>query len=1188
MSTNLNVAPYYDDFDETKGFHQILFRPGYAVQARELTQLQTILQKQIEKFGNHVFQHGSIVIPGNSLSELNVPYVKISSISNVITLNSFEGKTIVGQVSGVKAVVKKVISSTAIDPIVFYLAYISGGGTAGTEFLASEELLIEGTTINALIVDTAHSGFGSLVSINAGVYYINGYFVHVTKQTAVLDKFSNLPTKSVFLKITEEIVSSDDDSTLLDPAQGSYNYAAPGADRLRIYLDLVVYDINSAITEDLIEIMRYDNGELLEHSRYPKYSELEKSLARRTFDESGNYVVSGYRPSFREHLKENRNDGVYESPTGNKDKVVCEISTGKAYINGFEVEKISRTRIELDKARDSNHKKYKAQTFRPNFGQYIYVSNVSGPFSIKNRDIVTFYNDNDNTNSSAVIVGTARVIGIDYVSSLTALAGIYKVYISDVSIVEGYFNEDIGGMRFNSGADFAYVMTKYIAPISSLGYTVGELVTNTSGRTATVKYFDILTSELYVYKHDHTNLTPRLGDEMLGGTSGTKSIPTNKSVIINSGLNAPIFQFSVSVAASLLNTDLQYDLEYVTQKELVINTNASGLGSVTISSGVIDPIEDGTFIAISAAGPIPNTSFSLNDTGNTLTFSNVSYANAEIYIFASVTKTDVSPKTKTVTTVTENFANGIGIKTLGNCDVIELVSVIDNTGDITINYSLDNGQTEYAYNKGTISLSRGTAVGAIAVTYKYYNHSISGDFFCINSYSSNPDYLDKFAVFSSKTTGEMYNLYNCVDFRPSIGVSGYSGTGAKPIDLIVPDTIFRTELQHYVGRVDSLVIDKKGQPRIITGAPGVSPVSPNIPQGVFEISRFYIPPYTFSANSINHTRLDVNRFTMKDISGIVKRIERIEEFTTLTADEQSLTTFEITDAATGLSRYKTGYVVENFTSPLLLGRKTSLGWCASVTNNMLTAYRHETIVDLRVTGNSSHYQLASYFMTLPFTSEVIFQQNQSSRITNINPFMVIRWDGTLDVIPPRDDYVEVRELPTIYENVENITRETIHETIIVQPPPPAPEPPPAAPVDVGYYQPVYDTPAPAATSTPKVDAKIYQVTSGGGLTDQKSLTGFSNPLIGKTELNVKTGSGTVIFKDALTGAEKSIAVTATVATKNNPLGTVYDWKDSSGKLVVGLQPADLARAENLGYKSIDNDNISDGTYTLNKLDQWKK
>ena len=55
------TTPYYDDFDEDKNFHRILFRPGRAVQARELTQSQTILQDQVTKFGNHLFKDGSKV-----------------------------------------------------------------------------------------------------------------------------------------------------------------------------------------------------------------------------------------------------------------------------------------------------------------------------------------------------------------------------------------------------------------------------------------------------------------------------------------------------------------------------------------------------------------------------------------------------------------------------------------------------------------------------------------------------------------------------------------------------------------------------------------------------------------------------------------------------------------------------------------------------------------------------------------------------------------------------------------------------------------------------------------------------------------------------------------------------------------------------------------------------------------------
>ena len=62
--TDFNVSPYYDDFTESKKFHRVLFRPAFAVQARELTQSQTQLQNQVERMSDHLFEKGAMVIPG--------------------------------------------------------------------------------------------------------------------------------------------------------------------------------------------------------------------------------------------------------------------------------------------------------------------------------------------------------------------------------------------------------------------------------------------------------------------------------------------------------------------------------------------------------------------------------------------------------------------------------------------------------------------------------------------------------------------------------------------------------------------------------------------------------------------------------------------------------------------------------------------------------------------------------------------------------------------------------------------------------------------------------------------------------------------------------------------------------------------------------------------------------------------
>ena len=66
QNTNRNVSPYFDDFNESKNYNKVLFKPGFPVQARELTTLQSILQNQVERFGQHFFKEGSIVIPGST------------------------------------------------------------------------------------------------------------------------------------------------------------------------------------------------------------------------------------------------------------------------------------------------------------------------------------------------------------------------------------------------------------------------------------------------------------------------------------------------------------------------------------------------------------------------------------------------------------------------------------------------------------------------------------------------------------------------------------------------------------------------------------------------------------------------------------------------------------------------------------------------------------------------------------------------------------------------------------------------------------------------------------------------------------------------------------------------------------------------------------------------------------------
>lgn len=1022
-----NVAPYYDDFAEENGFHQILFKPGVAVQSRELSQMQTILRNQIEKFGNHIFSHGSVVIPGNSIGELGVPYVKLNS--DITNISDFEGKTVVGGTTGIKAYVRKALKATESDPATLYLSYLNGNLDGDVVFKETETLtVVSNTIINTTTAGTSATGLGSLALINAGVYYVNGNFVYVEPQSIVISKYDTVPNCRVLLKIQESIVDSSIDETLLDPAQGSYNYAAPGADRVKIRLELTKLSLSDPITSDFIEIMRYESGVLSEHVRVTKYSELEKSLARRTFDESGNYVVTGLQTAIREHFKDTTygsaiNGGV--DVNGSRNNYVALVSAGKAYISGFEVEKISTTSIVLPKARTDDHVKNKTINLRPSYGQYIIVSTFTGTFSSYNRQTISIWNDNDSTNVSATQIGTAKIMGVDHLDGPAGNGGVYKLWLYDISITSPYSLEDAGGIRYTGGG--ATVCSAYYVPVTAAGdFSAGEIVSYGGGtRVATVKYWNRDTGTLYAFKHDHTKAAPKINDYIVGAAAnGTVK---SKDIIVSVGQTNMVFQLPLESIKALKNSSNTFNITYNVQKELTITTDSSGNGSISIPDGTVESIETGNFVAISSAGALSPSLFSL-PTSNSISVTGGT-ANTTIKVYPVVKKT-LAPKTKTRRNATETIAYSSTI-TLGVVDVYKINRITYVSGgsevvDVTDKFDLITGQTDFAYTKSQIKIKSGYSIGSVNLTiqYSYYEHSAGGDYFSVDSYAaSGIDHLDQSYPFVSPSNGYKYNLKNCIDFRPSVGADGsFTGANSRRNDLIVPEYLLTTDIQYFVPRIDIVFMNKDGNISVRQGIPSEYPTLPRLGVGEFSLDRIYVPAFTEKITDIRKARVAVTRSTMKDISSIKDRISRLEEAYTLTAAENNLLSFDVVDAATGQSRYKTGYLVEDFNIPFTIADTFNPAYRASFDRKTLTAAFDSTICELQLnTADSSNYSKTNYCVMLPYTERTLAEQPYSSRVTNLNPFLVISWVGNMTVSPAADHWVEIVDLPTIF----NETTETI-------------------------------------------------------------------------------------------------------------------------------------------------------------------
>ena len=428
---DFNASPYWDDFEATNGaleknYMRILFRPGFAIQARELTQIQSIIQNQIKLFGDHIFKDGSPVLGGHLTLDTGVKYIKLEQLfQNLdIDLEDFLGLTVFNTGSPkTRAKVIQTFSSSADRTLL--IRYLRGSGFTGGQTISTAG----GSSAN--VVASNFTGIGSIATINDGVFYVDGFFVTVPKQTIVLDPYSSTPTYRIGLEIDDEIVTESVDNALLDPAQEAFNYQAPGAHRYQFALNLAKRTLDSVDDSRFFELLRVENGIITKQVSYPIYSELEKTFARRTYDESGNYAV---RP-FRINLSANTPAGASE----NTSTFIINVEPGKAYVNGFEFETIGTTKIPAPRARTTkSHLDYGLSVF---YGNRIQLANIFGSANgivisdgLTTVDVHCVSNNEVNLSGTSekyfsTRIGTAKIRNIDRVGS----DQVFYTYLTDVN-----------------------------------------------------------------------------------------------------------------------------------------------------------------------------------------------------------------------------------------------------------------------------------------------------------------------------------------------------------------------------------------------------------------------------------------------------------------------------------------------------------------------------------------------------------------------------------------------------------------------------------------------------------------------------------------------------------------------------------------------------------------------------------
>lgn len=974
---NYSIAPYYDDYDETKNYHRILYRPGYSVQARELTQMQTALQAQIDRHGQYAFKHGSRVVGGKVTVNVEYDFIKIDSsfthsvggsLNTDTYLSQFVGTTITGYANAgneIKAKVLAVVAQAGSDPNTLYIKYINKGGSARTvsTFASGEEFISDSVTSYYGKVQSTGTpvGKGSVANIEEGSYFISGTFVYVPAGSLILDKYSNTPSYTIGLSVSETVVDSSTDTSLLDNAQGVPNTSAPGATRYKISTTLVkesLTDLNST-DSNYVTLLRVENGitQIDKTDTVNTTTELSKRLARRTFEESGNYSVKPYQLDIREHLDSGTNNGYLTSGNGGvATKFAVGIEPSTAYVQGFRNENIATKYLALDKPRgaDAVNIDANANVATP-VGNYILIneSTVKGVPDVSNFTTMNLY---ASVGQGGSVVGTARARALEKIGSDL------RLHLFDINMTSGNFNA--------------------------------------------VRSFSQTTAN---------------GINFIGNTVGA---PTRFDV----GNNGLVFKLPYDAVQTLYNGSTN-TTEYTIKKDFSATVTGNQCAiSIPSGEGHFTNVNTATMISVgtSTIDTTPTFVGASNDGVTSLTFS-VTAADATAVRITADVEIDGSDKVqKEKTRQNSQVASSVtassdGSYSLGKADIIRIVSVVDATStNVTERFTLDNGQRDNFYDIGRILQKSGTSPvsGALTITFDYYTHA-AGDYFTVNSYP--PADYDSIPSFNS-AKGNV-ELRDCIDFRPrkADGADNFTSTGGSVSGSPDPSHAISMYMKYYMPRVDKLYVTKEGEFKTITGVPSDNPVAPEAPADSMGIYDLRLNPYIFDLQDINPKLIDNKRYTMRDIGSLDKRLKNVEYYTSLSLLEQQAANTQLFDGS-NFSRTKNGFVVDGFRGHNV-GDTSNPDYSVSVDKQrgvLRPKFDERNVNLIREPGDTGTVVKTKSLAHLPKTTSSFVVQPYSSVAVNVNPYNVFTWSGKIKLSPESDEWKETDVRPDVVINDEGL------------------------------------------------------------------------------------------------------------------------------------------------------------------------
>ena len=1046
--TTYSDAPYFDDFDQDDKYLRILFRPGRSVQVRELNQLQSNIQDQIDKFGRHVFKEGDRVLGGYTTYDSSIRSIGVDLGSVSVTsaeLSALAGKEI-NNGSNWRA---KILKAESVgDPITGYRFYVKiiGGDSfdsiddEDTFVLSANEdsVTIAGSTISAgaqlgsYETDVDELAYVGGIFQDEGVFFIKGHFVHTDAATAFYEKATSTTklTGSAIFDVVESIVTSSSDSSLNDNANGEPNVNAPGADRYKISLDLKFIpsdDTNVSSNQKRIKLLDVKEDKVVNPAR-TEYSELGKALAERTQEESGSYVVNPFKNEVREYFNDesgNRGkytaDEIYNSPsdallpgvtdtataeTEGKKRYIVGVEPGVAYVQGYRVELEDKQDVICDKGRESSDEGTEANyKLSVNRGQFIEGSltddtNSGGEIEIADVSLFNFAPSKQyklfaaaTGTDSNMVIGTCRIHaienGLDNIYNTPAPTGAQaskRLYIFDIQLEAGKKLKDAKALALDPSATDASENTVLQ---NSTGFELKDTGENASRMVYPLGGYD-------VKEIDVTN-----AKRIVQKRYSTTASPANLTMV-----SAGVITITAASGDSFTSTDPD---DYVVVQA---NAGTDSAAGETFAKDVTISGQTATIKLRRANGTAPSNS-------------------DIIEVFAPVeVPTTLGIKTQTSTTYTEARTLGHGdIITLDKIDAYNITGVTHNSVSLPISdFELITGQsdTHYGYSQVIYKGSSSLKSADLVVSFDHYAHTTSG-VFAANSYTTDGSTL---VDLEDIPRYEDLKLSNCLDFRQSIEISTEGGETK-------PNSVSDIDFTYYKPRRDIIALSQLGELKYVKGSASENPVYPQTPSDSLTLYKIDKPGYLYSLNDLNIEVLNNRRYTMSDIGDLEQRIQNLEYYTALSQLESEAAETQINDGD-GLPRFKGGIITDSFRGHGV-GDTNSAGYRAAIDRDNFTARpmylsdnaRWSYISGMGANGltvtswNGENISSTTAYsgkrknsLTLDFIEKVLVDQPFASDHISVNPYDVATWSGNLELSPSSDEWKDVNNAPEIITNID--------------------------------------------------------------------------------------------------------------------------------------------------------------------------